>query len=56
MRQQLPDFTGSLRRQPRQHIFEIGIRVMPSHVRRLDQADDCSRPLTTAQRSGKQPI
>lgn len=37
MRQQLPDLTGPLCRQPCQHIFEIGIRIMPIHSRRLDQ-------------------
>ncbi len=33
MRQQLPDLTCSLRRQPRQHILQIGIRIMPIHAR-----------------------
>ncbi len=35
MRQQLPDLTDPLYRQARQHIFEIGIRIMPIHTRRL---------------------
>lgn len=56
MRKQISDLTGPLRGQPRQHIFEIGIRIMPIHTRRLDQAHDCSRPFTTAQRPGKQPV
>lgn len=56
MRQQLPDLTGQLRRQPRQHTFEIGIRIMPLHARRLDKAHDCSRPFATAKRPGKQLV
>ncbi len=56
MRQQLPGFTGPLCRQPHQHIFEIGIRIMPIHARRLDQTHDCRSPLTAAQRPGKQPV
>ena len=32
MRQQLINLTGTLRRQPRQYIFEIGIRIMPIHA------------------------
>ena len=54
MRQQLPDLTGPLCWQPRQHIFEIGIRIMPIHARRLDQTHNCSRPFATAQQPGKQ--
>lgn len=49
MRQQLADLTRPLRRQPRQHILQIGIRVMPIHPGRLDQAHDRRRPLATAQ-------
>lgn len=30
--QQLVDLTRSLRRQARQHIFEIRIRIMPIHA------------------------
>ena len=56
MRQQLPDLTGPLCRQPRQHILEIGIRIMPIHARRLDQAHDRRGPFATAQRPGKQPV
>lgn len=37
MRQQLTDLTRPLRRQSRQYIFEIGIRIMPIHPRRLDE-------------------
>jgi len=56
MRKQLLDLTGSLRRQPRQNIFEISIRIMPIDARGLDQAHDCSRPLAAAQRPSKQPV
>ena len=56
MRQQCRDLTRPLRRQPRQHIFEIGIRIVPIHARRLDQAHDRRRPFAAAKRSGKQPI
>ena len=48
MRQQFPDLTRSLRRQPCQHIFQIGIRIMPIHARRLDQAHDRRRPFSAA--------
>lgn len=40
MRQQLPDFTGPLCRQPRQHILEIGKLIISVHARQLDQAHD----------------
>ena len=33
VRQRLSNFTGLLYRQPRQHILEIGIRIMPIHAR-----------------------
>jgi hypothetical protein len=33
MRQQLADLTRPLCRQPREHIFEIGIRIMPVETR-----------------------
>lgn len=40
MRQQLLDLAGSLRRQLREHILEISVRVLPIDARRLDQAHD----------------
>lgn len=40
MRQQLVNLACSLRRQPRQHILEISIRIMPVDARRLDQTHD----------------
>ena len=33
MRQQLINLTCPMRRQARQHIFEIGIWIMPIHAR-----------------------
>jgi len=43
MRQQLINLTGTLRRQPRQHFFEIDIKV--DRLRRLNMtiAKDCHR-------------
>ena len=43
MRQQLADLTRPLRRQACQHVLEIGIRIMPVHAGRLDQAHDRRR-------------
>lgn len=48
MRQQLADFTGPLHRQPCQHVLEIGIRIMPVHAGRLDQAHDRRRAFAAA--------
>jgi hypothetical protein len=36
VRQQLLNLIRPLRRQPRQHIFEVGIRIMTIQPRRLD--------------------
>lgn len=56
MRQQLLDLAGSLRRQPRQHILEISIGIMPVDARLLDQAHDRRRSFAAAQRPSKQPV
>lgn len=48
VRQQLDQSAGLLRRQSCEHILEIGIRIMPIHARRLDQAHDCRRPFAAA--------
>lgn len=50
MRQQLGDLVVFLGRQPREHVLQISIRIMPVQPRRLDQAHDGGRALTTAQR------
>ena len=49
MRQQLIDFTRPLRRQARENILQIGIRIMSVQPRRLDQTHDRRRPFSTAQ-------
>lgn len=51
MRQQLPDLISQLFWQSRQHILEIGMRIMPIHARRLDQAHDRRRPFDVNKRS-----
>lgn len=56
MRQQLRKLTGPLRQQTCQHIFEIGIRVMPVVPHRLDQTHDRSRTFATAQRPSEVPV
>ena len=48
MRQQLTNLTRPLRRQARQHVLEVGIRIMSIHPCRLDQTHDRRRPFTTA--------
>jgi len=40
MRQQVLNLTGLLRRQPRQYIVEVRVRIMLAHACRLDQAHD----------------
>ena len=61
MRQEAVDFTRPLRRHARQHLFKIGIRVMPIHACRLNQAHDRRRPRRcvtirqTASSSGQAP-
>lgn len=56
MRQQFLHPAGSLCGQPREHILEVDIRVVPIHASRLDQAHDGSRSLARAQATGKQPV
>ena len=48
MRQQLCNLTRPLRRQPCQHILEIGIRIVPIITGRLDQTHDRSSALEHA--------
>ena len=50
MRQRSVDLADPLRRQPRHHIIEISIRIMPIDARRLAQTHDRRRPLVPAQR------
>lgn len=56
MRQQLRNLTGPLRRQTRQHFFEMGMRVVPIVTGRLDQTHDCSGAFATAQRPSEEPV
>ncbi|KPC07552.1 hypothetical protein ALO99_200216 [Pseudomonas coronafaciens pv. porri] len=48
MRQQLIDFTRTLRRQARENILQICIRIMTIQARRLDQTHDRCRPFAAA--------
>jgi len=54
--QQLCDLAVLLRGQAGQHIFEIGIRVMPVEPGAVDQAHDGSGALAGAQGANKQPV
>lgn len=45
-----------LRRQAREHVLQIGIRIMLVQACRLDQIQDCRCSLAAAQRTGKQPV
>ena len=56
MRQQLVNLTRPMCGQSRQHIFEIGIWIVPVHARRLDKAHDSRRSLARAQATGEQPV
>ncbi|RMO09379.1 hypothetical protein ALQ47_101005 [Pseudomonas cichorii] len=56
MRQQLIDFTRALRRQAREDILQIRVRIMTIQPRRLDQTHDHRRPFTAEQRPCKEPV
>lgn len=56
MRQQFFDAAVGQRRQPREHILQIGIRIMPIEPGRLDQAHHGSRPPSRPQRAREQPV
>jgi hypothetical protein len=49
MRQQLVNFTGLLRRQTRENVLQVSVRIMPIEPRRLDQTHDRSRTFAAAQ-------
>lgn len=49
MRQKVTDFTRPLRRQAREDVLQISIRIMPVEPRRLDQTHDRRRAFTAAQ-------
>ena len=50
MREEFRDITCSLRRQPRQDVFEIGVGVVIIELGRLDQAHDRGGALASQQR------
>lgn len=43
------DLAGLVRRQPFQHVFQVGMRLMAVQLGGLDQAHDGSGALATAQ-------
>ena len=49
MRQQFFDLAVLVRRQTSQHIFQIGIRIMPVELGALNQTHHSSRPLPRTQ-------
>ena len=49
MRQQLIDFTRPLRRQPRENVLQIGIRIMPVRLQVADFTLDFVQQLNVAQ-------
>lgn len=56
MRQQLVYFTRPLRRQTRENILQVNIRIMPVETRRLDQTHDRCRPFAATQRPCEEPV
>jgi hypothetical protein len=56
MWQQLDYLARPLRRQSREYIFQIDIRVVTVEACRLDQAHNCRGPFAAAQRASKQPV
>ncbi len=49
MREQFGDVGRFVGRQSREDVFQIGVRIVPIELGRLDQAHDGSRTLTGAQ-------
>ena len=56
MRQQLVNPAVHVRRQPREHIFQVRMWVMPVELGRLNQTHGRRRSLPAAQRARKQPV
>lgn len=48
MRQKLGDLARPLRRQARENVLQVSIRIMPIEPRRLDQTHDRRRTFTAA--------
>ena len=40
VREQLVDSAGQVRRQPRENVLHVGMRIMPIELDRLNQAHD----------------
>lgn len=56
MRQQFLDPAVRVRRQARENIFQIGVRIVPIELGRLDQAHHGGSALARTQGSGEQPV
>lgn len=56
MRQQLLNPAIRMRGQARENIFQIGVGIMPVHLRRLDQTHHGSRTPARPQGAGEQPV
>lgn len=56
MRQQFTVAAGRLRGQAFEHVTQLGIRVMPVHACRVDQAHDRGGALARAQAASEQPV
>ena len=56
MWQQFFDLAVFLRRQASQHIFQVGIGIMPIELGALNQAHHRSRALPRPQGTGEQPV
>lgn len=56
MRQQLFDPIVRMRGQACEYVLQVGVRVMPVHLRRLDQTHDGRRTSTRSLRASEQPI
>lgn len=56
MRQQFFDLAVLLRRQASQHIFQVGIRIMPIELGALNQAHHRSGALARTQGACEQPV
>lgn len=56
MRKQLFDPAGRLRRQPLEHVADVGVKVELVELGRVDQANDGGGALAGTQASGEQPV
>ena len=56
MRQQLFNLAVHVHRQPRQHIFQGRVRIVPGQLARLNQTHHCRCPLASSHQVLKQPV